>query len=110
MKENPPGHIGLISENHPGMTDDMWALVSNAAAPFSSPSLGLFNGESVAAATVVGSAMTQYVTSLCLFRCALNPGPIKCNYKEATSTNLSPSVYKQNFCFNSISPKRKSYT
>lgn len=61
---NGPGHIGLISENHPGITADMQLgslpLASTsmvaAEAPVSSSSLGLLTGKSTAV-TPLSSAM-----------------------------------------------------
>jgi hypothetical protein len=62
MERDPPGHIGLISENHPGITVDIQSGCSlfpsssmdtaDAETPFSSSSsLGLFTGKSVAPLT-----------------------------------------------------------
>ena len=76
--KNAPGHIGLISENHPGITEDiplasltllevlmLSPLVSMAAAaeetPFSSSSLGRLTGKSV---QLTGAPLSSAIDTL----------------------------------------------
>lgn len=61
MREIEPGHIGLISENHPGITDDKplgWGSLERVSeTPFTSSSLCLFKGESVEWSVFSGAAI-----------------------------------------------------
>ncbi|MFS8020591.1 hypothetical protein Hanom_Chr16g01417341 [Helianthus anomalus] len=68
-KKNSPGHIGLISENQPGITEDMFPPpLTAAAAALSSPSLSFFMGEPVTAAVTLCSAIC-----VCVCVCAYKP-------------------------------------
>lgn len=74
-ENNSPGHIGLISENQPGITAEiesgcvlllLESVSKDAGAPpFSSSSLGLFTGKSAAAADPVSAMKNMFFLFLC---------------------------------------------
>lgn len=54
---NPPGHIGLISENHPGTTEEIESGCEEGGVPFWSSFPDLLTDKSEAKAEELSEAM-----------------------------------------------------
>lgn len=82
-RRNPPGHIGLISENQPGITADMLLVssISTETTPLSFPSLGLFTGKSVGTETTtpLSSAINKKIVL-----CAPNNKTLETTQSQST--------------------------